>query len=170
MSYSNTITETKTFTATHAKHIAAKVATDLKRIQRFYDSPSDSRITQFETEIIELLKYGYLQKVTYGFKEKENWIEPTLSYTAKELDNSVSDDPGKIRANRNISNSSFYSFLEYSDIWYQLSESERQSFKNTLPFTRDTADTPGISGYLENDRTYASGGRALSRSSVRSYE
>ena len=34
MSYNNTFN--KTFTVTDAKKLAAKVATDLKRIQRFY--------------------------------------------------------------------------------------------------------------------------------------
>ena len=36
MSYSYSVTDTATFTRTHAKHIAAKVATDLKRMHRFY--------------------------------------------------------------------------------------------------------------------------------------
>ena len=44
MSYSYTVTESTTFTVTHARHIAAKVATDLKRLQRFYGKPSDSAI------------------------------------------------------------------------------------------------------------------------------
>ena len=40
MSTSFTITETTTFTLTHAKYMAAKVATDLKRMQRFYGAPN----------------------------------------------------------------------------------------------------------------------------------
>ena len=36
MSYSFTATETKTFTLTHARHLAAKVTADLKRLQRLY--------------------------------------------------------------------------------------------------------------------------------------
>ena len=39
MSYSYTLTETTTFTVTHARHMAAKVATDLKRMQRLYGEP-----------------------------------------------------------------------------------------------------------------------------------
>jgi hypothetical protein len=54
-----TITETTTFTVTHARHLAAKVSTDLKRLQRFYGSPSDTEIAQYEEEAIELLKAGY---------------------------------------------------------------------------------------------------------------
>jgi len=48
MSYSYTTTETKTFALTHARHLAAKVATDLKRLQRFYGGISDERIEQLE--------------------------------------------------------------------------------------------------------------------------
>ena len=82
MSYSFTATETKTFTLTHAKHLAAKVTADLKRLQRLYGDVSDERIAQFEGEAAELLRQGYLGTVTYGFKRDGSWIEPTLRYTA----------------------------------------------------------------------------------------
>ncbi|RYE37335.1 MAG: hypothetical protein EOP48_28935, partial [Sphingobacteriales bacterium] len=78
MSFSFTYSQTQTFTATHAKHISSKVAADLKRVQRFYGVPSDSSINDYETELIELLKKGYLGTVTYGFKREDKWIEPTL--------------------------------------------------------------------------------------------
>lgn len=169
MSYSYTTSQTQSFTVTHAKHIAAKVATDLKRMQRFYGQPSDARIEEFEAEVIEYLKHGYLRKVTYGFKKDNNWIEPTLVYEAKDLDDAQNDDPGKIRPGRDITGAFFYSFLEYSGDWSQLSVGDKEAFEQTLPFTRTTANTPGINGYLENDRTYASGGKALSRATVRNF-
>ena len=43
-SYSYTVAETQTFSVTHARHMAAKVATDLRRMQRFYGYPSDADI------------------------------------------------------------------------------------------------------------------------------
>ena len=58
MASSYTISETATFTLTHAKHMAAKVAADLKRLQRFYGYPSDQDIANYETEVIELLNNG----------------------------------------------------------------------------------------------------------------
>lgn len=169
MSYSYTATETSTFTTTHAKYIAAKVATDLKRMQRFYGRPYDGAIDSFESEVVELLKHGYLKKVSYGFQKNGNWVEPTLVYTASKLSVAANDDPGKIRPGKDISGATFYSFLEYSSAWFLLPDEEKQSFENSLPIQRGTGNTPGISGYLDNDRTYSSGGRALSRSSVRSY-
>lgn len=78
-------TAIETFTLTHARHLAAKVAADLKRLRRLYGNISDERITQFEGEATELLRQGYLGTVTYGFKRDGNWIEPTLRYAADRL-------------------------------------------------------------------------------------
>jgi Bacterial HORMA domain family 1 len=169
MSYSYTQTETKAFTITHANYLASKMATDLKRIQRFYSSPSDFMIESFENEIAQYLKNGYLKKVTYGFEKDGNWIEPTLIYTASDIETDTNDDPGKVKPGKDVSGASFYSFLEYSDEWYALPQSEKEKFNEGLPIKRTTASSPGISGYLEDDRMYSSGGKALSRSSVRSY-
>lgn len=93
-SYSFTVADTQTFTITHARHIAAKVATDLKRVQRFYSYPSDTKIAELEAELVVMLKAGYLEEVTYGFKRGNDWIEPTLRYTAGELIDSGSDERG----------------------------------------------------------------------------
>ena len=112
MSYSVAVTESTTFTVTHARHMAAKVATDLKRIQRLYDRPSDSAIADYEAEAIELMKAGYLDYVWYGFKRNGYWIEPTLKYTSQDLySGSADDDPGKIRPGADITGASFYSYL-----------------------------------------------------------
>ncbi len=75
----------------------SKVATDLKRVQRFYGDPSDTRIANYETELIELLKAGFLSEVTYGYQRNGSWIEPTLRYTAKDLQGMAAndDDPGR---------------------------------------------------------------------------
>lgn len=171
MSYSYTQTETTSFTATHAKHIAAKVATDLKRMQRLYGSPSDALIMKYEAEATEFLKAGFLGSVTYGFKRDGQWIEPTLGYTAADLagGSATDDDPGRVRPGADVSGASFYSYLTYSRTWWQQSPAQQELFKKTLPFVRDVADEPGVNGLLQHDRTYSSGGRSLNRSSVRSY-
>lgn len=171
MSYSFTSTETTTFTITHARHMAAKVATDLKRIQRLYGSPNDAAIADYESEVIELLKGGYLRTVSYGFRRNGEWIEPMVRYTARELAGaSVSDDdPGRIRAGANIDGASFYSYLTHSDAWDRLTETERDTCRGRLPIKRGGAPEPTVNGYLTSDRTYSSGGRALDRVSVRSY-
>lgn len=171
MSSSYTYTEASTFTITNARNMAAKVATDLKRMQRFYGSPSDQDIADYETEVVELLKADYLGTVTYGFFRDGKWIEPTLRYDARDLSGASAndDDPGKIRPSADITGAKFYSYLTYSKSWSQLSASEKDAFKKKLPFYRGSGTEPTINGYLTNDRTYSSGGRALDRSSVRSY-
>lgn len=171
MSTSYSYTESGTFTITHARQMAAKVATDLKRMQRFYGSPSDTEIAEFEAEATEMLKAGYLQTVAYGFKRNGNWIEPTLRYTARDLAGAAAndDDPGRVRPGANITGASFYSYMTYTSAWFQLTEAERAGFAGRLPFSRGGAPEPGITGYLASDRTYSSGGMALDRATVRSF-
>lgn len=171
MSYSYTLTQTTTFTLTHAKHMAAKVATDLKRLQRLYGLPTDDAIAKYETEVIELLKAGYLGTLTLGFKRDGQWIEPTLRYTARDLADlpANDDDPGRIRPGASITGASFYNYLTYSAAWNNLTQAQQEAFKERMPFYRNGAPEPGINGYLVSDRTYSSGGRALDRSTVRSF-
>ncbi len=171
MSYSYTATESVTFTVTHARHLAAKVKTDLKRMQRFYDSPSDTSIDAYEAEVVELLRHGYLGTVTYGFRRNGDWVEPTLRYTARELAaaNGSDDDPGRVRPGANIADASFYSYLTYSAKWDVLSAADRAAFKETLAVKRHDAEAPGAQGYFVDDLTYSSGGRSLGRSTMRGY-
>jgi hypothetical protein len=171
MSYSFTLSESLSFTVTHARHMAAKVAADLKRLQRFYGKPSDIDIANYETEVIALLKEGYLGTVTYGFRRNGNWIEPTVRYTARDLAGTAAndDDPGRVRPGANISGAAFYSYLTYSPAWDILSWDEKEAFKNRLPFQRGSAPEPGVSSYFSTDRTYSAGGHALDRASVRSF-
>lgn len=170
MTLSYTRSRSDTFTRVHARRMAAKVATDLKRMQRFHGAPSDTDIADYEIELVELLAAGYLREATYGFRRDGNWIPPTVQYTATELSaGTTDDDPGRIPPNANITGASFYSYVTYSAAWDLLTSDERERFKNTLPFRRTNAPRPGVNGYLAQDRTYSSGGRALIRSSVRSW-
>lgn len=168
---SSTYTNTTTFTVTHAKYLASKVATDLKRIQRLYGHLTDERITNYEAELIHLLKAGYLEAVTYGFKRNGKWIEPTLRYSANDIlsASNIDDDPGKIMPNADITDASFYSYLIKNSKWGNTSQSEKDNFLKTLPFQRGDAEEPGINGYLSQDKNYSSGGKTLERKTVKSY-
>ena len=164
-----TVTATTTFNVTHARHMAAKVAADLKRMQRYYGEPSDADIAKYETEVIELLQFGYLGEVTYGYKRGDKHIDPTLRYTAKVLaaDTGPDDGPGRVSATANTAGATFYSYLTYSSAWLALTDEQRARFKAGLPFQRTNADAPGVDGEYVDDRTYSAGGRALGRASVR---
>jgi Bacterial HORMA domain family 1 len=168
MSSSYSVSESESFTITHAKHMAAKVATDLKRVQRLYETPSDAWIQAFEQELIAYLKAGYLREVTYGFRRDDTWVEPTLRYTAKDLAGSTAsdDDPGQIRPGASTDGCSFYSYLIQNDVWDTLTPDEQAAFKKDLPFQRTGALEPTVSGYLSQDKSYSAGGKALNRSIV----
>jgi hypothetical protein len=171
MTSSLTISSAQTYTVVHARHKAAKVAADLTRIQRLYGDPSDTLISWYEEEAVELLRFGYLETATYGYQRNELWVPPTLRYTASDLAfGAVDDDPGKIKANESIVGAHFTSFVTYSAAWWALTEFERQKFNATLPIQRTTGEACGVhNGYFADDKTYAAGGRSLSRSSARSY-
>ncbi|WP_024540134.1 HORMA-1 domain-containing protein [Comamonas badia] len=168
---SYTITESTTFTVTHARHMASKVSADLKRMQRFYGHPSDSDITNYENEVIELLKAGYFGTLTIGFLRGGQWIEPTLRYTARDLAGMAAsdDDPGRVLPGRDISGATFHNYMTYSAAWDALLEGERDAFKRRMPFYRTGMAQPAVDGYMVDDKTYSAGGRALSRASVRAY-
>ena len=171
MSYSVTVSETTSFTVTHARHMAAKVATDLKRMQRFYGGPTDGEIADYEAEVTSFLKAGYLDTVTYGYKRDGKWIQPTLRYTARDLAGSTAndDDPGRVLPGADISSARFYSYMTYSDSWNDLTLAAKEAFRKTLPITRTGAPEPGVNGYFSDDRVYSAGGRALNRASVRAF-
>lgn len=171
MSTSFTISEATTFTLTHAKYMAAKVATDLKRMQRFYGAPNDTKIAECEAEVTELLKAGYLGTLTLGYRRDNNWVEPMLRYTARDLAGAAAndDDPGRIRPGANIAGASFYNYLTYTSTWDALSAAEQDAFKRRMPYYRGGASEPALNGYLVDDLVYSAGGRSLNRASLRSY-
>jgi Bacterial HORMA domain family 1 len=171
MTTSFTFSESASFTITHARHMAAKVATDLKRMQRLYGAPSDARIIDFEAEVVALLKAGYLGTITYGFRRDDAWINPTLRYTAQDLAGAAAndDDPGRVRPGADITNASFYSYLTYSASWNDLTYDQQAAFKATSPVQREGAPAPGVNGYFTSDKVYSAGGIALNRASLRSW-
>ena len=167
MSYSFAVTESETFTVSHARHIACKVSSDLLRLQRLYGGPSDEMIDAYEEELIALLKYDYLDTVTYGFKRNGAWVI-AVRYRAVRGDLIADDDPGRIRPRTDISGARFWSYLTYNSRWWGLSKEERNAFKDSLPFQRANGYEPGVeNGYWEEDRSYSAGGRGLSRSTLR---
>lgn len=168
---SYTTTETSTFTITHARYIASKVATDLKRFQRFYGSPSDDLIDRYEGELAGLLKHDAVDTVVYGFQRNSLWTPASVRYRAIPGGSlATDDDPGKIRPGIDIAGAHFTSFLSYSNTWFNLSQAERDSIEKSLPIQRSTRAVPNLeSGAWSDDLSYSAGGRGLGRSSVRTW-
>lgn len=165
----NSYTTTDTFTITHARHIASKVATDLLRFQRFYKSPNNHWINLYEEELTILLKYDAVDTVIYGFKRNGLWTMASARYVALPGGSiRTDDDPGKIRPGFDVRSASFSSFLAYSSRWWDLSETARAQIKRELPFQRGIGSSSGLeAGHWAQDRNYSAGGRGLGRSTVR---
>jgi hypothetical protein len=170
MSTTYAYNESSTFTVVHAQHIAAKVATDLLRFQRFYGRPPDATIDDYESELVALLKHDYVETVTYGFQRNGRWVE-ALRY--RSIGGGIlltNDDPGKLRPGADIAGAHFTSFLTRTSGWWALSDRERQRFEESLPFQRAGGSEPGIeNGYWTQDHTYSAGGRGLGRSTIKRY-
>ena len=144
-------TTSTAFTYTHARRIASKVAADLMRYHRFYGSPSQSRIDQFEEELVELLRYNAIDEVTYGFRKGNQWIT-AVKYKAVDGELLADDVPGALRV-VDLEGASFGSFLSYSMAWYLMSAENQKKIKAALPF----------------ERSYSAGGRGLRRSKIQRY-
>ncbi len=162
----STYTQTETFTVTHARHIASKVATDLLRLQRFYGRPSDQQINEYEEELIELLKGDYLKKVTYGFKRNGFWVE-ALQYHALPGGNLTNDDPGKILPGVDVSETFFASYLVRNPRWYALTSEQQASFYSSLMIKRGHGIEPSLeSGTWSTGLIYSAGGQGVGRSTI----
>jgi hypothetical protein len=163
-------TSTQSFTRTSAQRVAAKVKGDLSYMQILYGRPDDDDIEAYEEEVVELLAGGYLSEVTYGFKKGGNYIL-ALKYVADLYGNLTGDDAvGKLDRNIDISGASFYSFLTYSQKWFDLSPAAREAIKARIRINRTSGDEPGSEGgYWAQDKTYSADGGGVRRSTFRRY-
>jgi hypothetical protein len=163
------VTASDSFTLTHARYIASKVAADLVRFQDLYGQPGDEWIDKYESELTILLKYDAVDEVVYGFKRNGLWTMASARYVALPGGSIQADsDPGKIRPGVDVAGAAFTSFLTYSARWSALPFSDKERIRGELPFQRSTSSTPGLEqGYWAQDHNYMAGGRGIGRSTVR---
>jgi hypothetical protein len=160
-------TFTTTFTGTHAREIASRVAADLALMHRYYGRrPSLAEIDHYETEFVELLAAGYLREVEYGFKRNDEWVV-CVRYAVRE----GSGEPqhsGGVDATADIEGAAFYSYLKYSASFLALPQVERRRLKASLPVERTPDREPGSAlGHWVSDRSYGAGGISADRHSFR---
>jgi hypothetical protein len=168
MSYSYTYSET--FTITHARELASRVAADLHLCTAFYNGPNEAKVRDYAEELAQLLRGGYVSKYEFGF-EKNGARVVCWHYLVDERGAITSnDEPGRVISRVDVAGCSFYNYLWYSSAWSSLSSTERQRIREGLPISRGTGDPPcdGL-GYWESDRNYHAGGRSLSRKTFRPY-
>lgn len=172
MSTSYTLSGTESFTLTHARKIASKVSTDLKRLQRLYNrpnNPTDGRIDEFEQELVHLLKHDVVGTVVYGYQRNGQWTKACVRYTASAGGQlQADDDPGKILPGHDIDGAVFTSFLTYNSNWSSLGAAKQAEIERTSPLQRTSGSTPALEkGYWSEDLSYSAGGRGVVRSTVK---
>lgn len=163
MSYSYTVSDT--FTITHARHIASRIASDLRLLSLYYGEPSLGMIDKFLEEIAQLLAKGYLKTFEVGFKRGEVRVI-SLKYEAR-ADGTLEDSrSGGVRPGVDTTGAIGFNFLTHSSKWWNLSESDRTTFEATLPVRRIPGSEPvDGNGYWVSDRSYAAGGTGVQRKS-----
>lgn len=163
-------TRTATATLTYARHIASKLAADLKRLQRLYkrNRPTDTEISDYLEEAALLLNEGYLGTVIYGLKRNDKWVIALKYQTIGNQLVGSGDDPGISYQPTDLSGTDFGSFLTYSQKWNNLPESQKTEFKEKLPVERVPGSESGIeNGYWVKDKEYHSGHLGVQRSLIR---
>lgn len=157
-------TTTESWSRTHARYVAGKVAADLRQMQQAYGLPSDDQIEKLATELTELLAGGYVDEVSYGFK-RNGAVVVALKYTADMSGNLNTDDrSGRVPRGRDVSGAFWYSFLTFSGKWHSLPDGERKAVERELPFIRTAGREPvGLWSY---DKTFSSAGCGVRRATA----
>lgn len=163
----STGTSTTTFTRTNARHIASKIAADLRQMHRFYGKPTLNAIDDYVAEIVEHLARKWVRTIEYGFKRDDEWVV-SLRYEVR-ADGTIADTgAGRVYPGADVSGASFYSYLTHSDDYWLTAETDRQRVLDDLPVQRSSADDPAhVNGYWETGKSYASGGYGAVRSQWR---
>lgn len=164
-----TRTVAETFTFTHAKRLASKVAADMKRCQSIYGWPSDGEINNYCTELAILLRDGYVAEYEFGY-QKDGERHVTWHYKVDTSGNLTTDDrPGKI-AEVSIVGCERFNFLTYSSAWQRLSQAQKDAIKTGLPISRSDGTGPKDGrGYWTSDLNYYSGGVSMPRRTFQPY-
>ncbi|MCY4596358.1 MAG: hypothetical protein OXC19_16355 [Bryobacterales bacterium] len=165
-SASFTTTQSATFTVTHARHVVAKIGTDLKRMQRFYQWPSDNEIADYEREAIALLQAKYLDWVIYGFTDGTRW-RVALKYAARYGGILIEDSsPGRVPMGVDVTGCSASSLLAYTRSWNMLDNHQQASFYQDAHVSFQRTLGSDYHADWRSDRTYSANGRGVLRHST----
>lgn len=166
---STTYTTSTTFTRTHARHLAAKVATDLRQCSLLHGSPSPTSIPDYMDELVELLVGGFVSEYEFGFKSNGQRIVCWRYVVSSDgTIDSVTGDPGHLYAENIPSDAQYYNFLTYSAAWSALPAAERDKVQSGLPFVRSDGSLPADgNGYWMETRDYGAAGVRISRREYR---
>ncbi|MCA9217178.1 MAG: hypothetical protein KDB27_29115 [Planctomycetales bacterium] len=166
-----THTQSATFTVTHARYLASKIAADLNACSRLHGRPAISVVEKYNEELIELLRYGYLSQYEFGFKRSDKRV---LSWSYEvDASGAVSGDDraGKMSAYVDLSDTSFFNYVWYSAKYQNLTSDQQAAFKDSHPINRASGSPPsdGNGVWSGTEKNYSAGGTGISRRSFRSF-
>src|SRR6266702_3210289 len=111
---SSTYTISETFTLTHARRLAAKVAADMHQCQRLYGHLTDTEIENYQQELTVLLHGGYVKSYEFGFKTKNGQRVVSWLYTVSPSGDLEGGRSGGLFPSANISDAAMFNFLSYN--------------------------------------------------------
>lgn len=163
-----TYTTSSTFTITHARHIASKIAADLELCAMYYGQPAKTSIHDYADELAIMLRDGYVASYEFGFKRDGKrvvcWRYDVRSDGSVDRD----DSAGKLFAYADIADAVYYNFMSYSAKWRALSEEDRSRVKARLPVHRTNGYLPSDgNGYWTDDKRYSANGVGTIRRTFR---
>jgi hypothetical protein len=160
-------TTTTTFTRTNARYLASKIAADLRQLRSFYGRPSEQKIEDLYEELVEMLAGGYVATFEAGFRTNDKRVV-SERYTITAGGSADDERAGGVYARADISGASWFTFMTYSEAWWQLTETERQKIRDSVPIDRTPGSEPTDGdGYWESGRNYENGGMSVSRRGFR---
>ena len=168
----SSFTNSSTFTVTHAKYLASKIAADLNACSRLHGKPAIALVERYNQELVELLRYGYLSQYEFGFKREDRRVL-SWSYEVDTAGNISGDDrPGKMSAYVDLSGTTFFNFLCYSTKYHNLTTDQQASFKSSHPVNRSSGNPPidGDGFWSGAEKNYSAEGTGVSRRSFRSFQ
>lgn len=163
-----TYTTTSTFTITHARHIASKIAADLELCASYYGKPSRPSILDYADELAIMLHDGYVASYEFGFKSDGRRVVCWRYDVRSDGTIDTDDSAGKLFAYADISGASYYNFMSYSSKWLALSPEERGRVKAGLPIQRTNGSLPTDGyGYWTDDKRYSANAVGMARRTFR---
>lgn len=166
MSYSYTTTET--FTLTHARRLAAKVAADMHQCQRLYGHLTDTQIENYQQELTVLLLGGYVASYEFGFKTSDGRRVVSWAYTVGPSGNLEGGRSGGLYPTADIAGAVIFNFLSYSSKWSNLNAATQAKVKAEYQVQRTDGSAPRDgNGYWDSSRHYVSGGTVVTRKEFR---
>ncbi len=165
---SHSYTTSETFTLTHARRLAAKVAADMHQCQRLYSHLTDTEIDDYQQELAVLLLGGYVKSYEFGFKTSDGQRVVSWAYTVSPSGNLEGGRSGGLYPTANVSGAVMFNFLSYSSKWSALDSNEREKVKANYQVQRTDGSPPQDgNGYWDSSRHYESGGTAITRKEFR---